>query len=244
MTGEGDKQYLLDLLVDGELRDDERRDLLAWCEREPDGWRRCALAFLEAQDWSKVLGDLSERAGAASEEPATIRAELPQVVHAESTQIQPTPTATHGVSTRRIRQWGTMLAMAASVALAFTLGQRMHDAGKAGRIVPDGVGGIRAVDDRGAPADRSPGPVRLVVGGSPGSGEIQLPVMPGDELGSDWLRTQPAAMPDDVRQALERLGHHVEQRRRLVPYRLDDGRRVLVPVDQVEVRPAESRNYQ
>jgi hypothetical protein len=118
----------------------------------------------------------------------------------------------------------------------------MHEAGKVERIAPDGVGGIHAVGDKGA--RDAGGPVRLVVAGLPGADEIQLPVMPGNELDGDWLRTQPAAMPDEVRQALERMGHHVEQRRQLVPYRLDDGRRVLVPVDQVEVRPARSRSYQ
>src|SRR5437660_1111223 len=44
-----DDDRLLDRLVDGELPDAERRKLLLKFEKEPDGWRRCALAFLEAQ---------------------------------------------------------------------------------------------------------------------------------------------------------------------------------------------------
>ena len=40
-----------DRLVDGELSEEERRELLAGLDAEPGGWRRCALAFLESQCW-------------------------------------------------------------------------------------------------------------------------------------------------------------------------------------------------
>lgn len=45
---------LLDRLVDGALPGDERRALFGRLELEPDGWRRCAMAFLEAQAWSEA----------------------------------------------------------------------------------------------------------------------------------------------------------------------------------------------
>ncbi|CAN5368629.1 hypothetical protein BH10PLA2_BH10PLA2_11960 [soil metagenome] len=45
----------LDRLVDGELSDNERIDVLRSLESEHDGWRRCALAFLEAQSWRQAL---------------------------------------------------------------------------------------------------------------------------------------------------------------------------------------------
>src|SRR5205823_4263901 len=44
-------EHLFDLLADGELTDESRRELLGRLDRESDGWRRCALAFLEAQAW-------------------------------------------------------------------------------------------------------------------------------------------------------------------------------------------------
>ena len=47
----------LDLLVDGELSEAERRELLQHMDEEPEGWRRCpALAFLEAHAGSRNLG--------------------------------------------------------------------------------------------------------------------------------------------------------------------------------------------
>jgi hypothetical protein len=49
---------LLDRLVDGELSDHERRELLLRLGTEPDGWRRCAVAFLEAQSWRATFRPL------------------------------------------------------------------------------------------------------------------------------------------------------------------------------------------
>lgn len=82
---------------------------------------------------------------------------------------------------------------------------------------------------------------KIVGRGSFGSQARGFPVVEND---GEWLPTRPAAVPDEVRRAFERLGHEVQHERRLVPYRLDDGRRVVVPVDQVQVRPVENRNYQ
>lgn len=234
------RQNLLDLLVDGELADDQRRELLAWCEREPDGWRRCALAFLEAQNWSQVFGNLT----APVRRPSTVRdsgaaTRSPDSPHAprEESLVRP--------ALWRPRQWGTMLAMAASVALAFTLGVWMRDAGAVRRFAPDGAA-MRLVENKsppqalqGRPEPGSPQTGVDAGGWSQAAGEIQLPV-----TADNWPMAEPSAMPDDVRRALERLGHRVEQRRQLVPYRLRDGRRVVVPVDQVEVQPVGNRSYQ
>jgi hypothetical protein len=48
-------QATLDRLVDGELDEATRASLLRALEREPDGWKRCALAFLEAQAWGAAV---------------------------------------------------------------------------------------------------------------------------------------------------------------------------------------------
>ena len=53
----------VDLLVDGELSEADRRELLLQLEHEPDGWRRCALAFLEAQCWKAELGQIARAGG-------------------------------------------------------------------------------------------------------------------------------------------------------------------------------------
>ena len=44
-----------DRLVDGELDEHERGELLAGLDKEPSGWRRCALVSLEAQCWKETF---------------------------------------------------------------------------------------------------------------------------------------------------------------------------------------------
>jgi hypothetical protein len=46
---------ILDQLVDGELDHQEYSRVLRRLEIAPDGWRRCALAFLEAQAWKRDI---------------------------------------------------------------------------------------------------------------------------------------------------------------------------------------------
>src|SRR5690606_35965751 len=49
-------QHLLDRLVDGELAPPEQQALLRHLDQIESGWRRCALAFVEAQVWKQELG--------------------------------------------------------------------------------------------------------------------------------------------------------------------------------------------
>jgi len=46
----------LDRLVDGRLDEDAYRELLCQIDADPDGWKQCALAFLEHQALEKELG--------------------------------------------------------------------------------------------------------------------------------------------------------------------------------------------
>lgn len=48
----------LDRLVDGELSERDRSALLRALDREPNGWKRCAIAFLEAQTWRQAAADV------------------------------------------------------------------------------------------------------------------------------------------------------------------------------------------
>ena len=108
-----------DRLVDGELSEAKRRELLAGLDNEPGGWRRCALAFLEAQCWKQAVGQALQASGGQTFLSAGDRQEcLPhQSPTADGTQSVP--------ATIKRSPWpsrtGTLLAMAASFLVALGL---------------------------------------------------------------------------------------------------------------------------
>jgi hypothetical protein len=67
---------MIDRLVAGSLPDAERRTLLLRLETEPDGWRQCALGFLEAQAWREAFAPLVPAAAPAAAQP-NLRADVP-----------------------------------------------------------------------------------------------------------------------------------------------------------------------
>ncbi|MCE5269095.1 MAG: hypothetical protein LLG00_14565 [Planctomycetaceae bacterium] len=223
----------LDRLVDGELSEKERRELLKSLEEEPGGWRRCALAFLEAQCWKESLGAMAREPRGEREGPPPSMQQ--PVARAEGR---------YSVWHRRI---ATATAMAASFLVALGLVTSMQRS----RVVEQ-PGGMDIATVKG-PANTSPAnqlaggngesasnPWRLVTLSTPGDGvspqrSIRVPAMERENVDEAWLRTLPSAIPDDVLRALARTGHEVQQRRELVPVPLQDGRRLVVPVDQVEV---------
>ena len=97
---------LLDRLVDGELGEADRRAVLVALDGEAGGWKRCALAFLEAQAWQEAARAESAQ-GAAPETTAPLS----------------------GPWHLRLRQ---IVAVAAAVAVAFCVGFASRGAGGAG----------------------------------------------------------------------------------------------------------------
>jgi hypothetical protein len=119
---------LLDRLVDGELGEADRRALLVALDRELDGWKRCALAFLEAQAWQEAARHESARRAA----PDTLA-------------------LASGPWRLRLRQ---IVAVAAAVAVAFCVGFASRGAGDSAtnRVVAQQVSTIdRPVAPSGAP---------------------------------------------------------------------------------------------
>lgn len=214
-----DDEHQLDLLVDGELAEDQRRELLARLEREPQGWRRCALAFLEAQSWRGSLRSMADRPAAAA----------PRIA-ARWMTVSP----------------GTWLAMAASFLLAFALGWGVKKGGDDGAAPgPASVAHVEPAPPRAPGAGARPAAaVTLVVDDATGRlVPVEIPLVEQDSLDERWLN-QPMAVPLEVQRALERMGHQVRQERQLVPVQLDGGRQGVVPVDRVEVVPVGTRTYQ
>jgi hypothetical protein len=242
-----DDERLVDLLVDGELEASERRDLLHRLDSTPDGWRRCALAFLESQAWRQAIG--SEVLGVAT---APASAGVAAVVASASKE-------------KGRRGWTraarSVLALAATILLAFGLGWLVREPGQ----ILDGIARLtRAashdVVSAGNPSSDAaksppseqllpPTPIRFVglltwkVSEDGTEREVTVPIVEGDAIDEEWLLRQPPAIPESMVRELERRGHKVAANRQLLSIDLEDGRRAVLPVDQLEVRVA-GRVYQ
>lgn len=263
--GADDKQ-LLDRLIDGELSPEARRDLLLRLEHETGGWRRCALAFLEAQSWGQDFRSLLK-------EPAGESSDGSVPVSAGNTASQPiiaVPASLTSNSTTP-RRWldraGTLLAIAASFVIAFGLGvasKRLPDAGgDAGMIAGHGAGAsttaiasAESVSPAGATspakadapaATAAPSELATTIGAALDAAAENRPEQAAEDS-PIWLPSgladeasllgdEPApAVPAYVRRALERSGHAIEQQQELWPVQLENGSHALLPVERVKVR--------
>lgn len=223
-------ERLLDLLVDGELEDARRRELLLRLDATPGGWRSCALAFLEAQSWRDELGAFAqERPKRAAAEPVARPAGFWSGLTAHA------------------------LAVAASFAIAFGLGAWSRG-GRQGEdpSKPSGT----AVAQNSQPTETTPphdaalrqlldqdGYMTLALGGVADgeSRQVRVPVMQDEFNPAMWH--QPVELPRDLLAELERNGQTVRQQRSYLPVQLQDGRRIIVPVDEVEIVPV-SQSFQ
>jgi hypothetical protein len=203
---------LLDRLVDGELGNDERAALLAALDAHPGGWRRCALAFLEAQAWQVSL------VATATESPAT-SPQRPRKL--------------------RLARYG---AVAAAFVVAFVAGfvTRGAPGSRASHAPQDAPYATQSGQTDPAPeATPRPAPARPSgpwAAALRGNSRVQLPVFEaGNADGADVSR-QPSALPEYVRKQLERQGYEVEGDRQLLSVALDDGRSVTVPVERLKYR--------
>jgi hypothetical protein len=231
-------EHLFDLLADGELPDEARRELLARLDREADGWRRCALAFLEAQAWRGETRSLVREATA----PVV---ENPVADNPAENSKQPKVQRSRSGSTWLRLSPGTLWAMAASFLIAFLLGIGWRggwgrtESGAQQETNQMANEPAKTPDAKVATASVLPEDLKLVVHG--GSQEtpsnIELPVFEAGNLDPFWLENRPSPMPADVVRELEQLGHQVKQQRRMMRVNLEDGRQMIVPVDQVEVVP-------
>jgi hypothetical protein len=239
----GEDQRLLDLLVDGELNDAERRELLLRLERSPDGWRRCAAAFLESQAWR------GEARALVSPQASS------QIPISASTPARPQPASL--VPARPFQIWMPVaLAAGLLVATTWVFWNRNPNVPVEGRGPKTGGTPVEMAGDPRAPrfvAPRDvspPDPVpsenlQLVVNGGPGGQRnVEVPLVDAAGMDEALFGQWSHALPPEIVRMLEQNGHQVVRERRLVPLNLGDGRRVVVPMDQVEIRPVNVQSFQ
>lgn len=246
----------LDRLADGALDAAERRALFGRLEGTPDGWRKCALALLEVRAWEHAL-----RAPRRDEPPLAVRgaaARQPtrQVVVPRPAQgPNPTGLPAGSGSARIALRW---FALAASVLVAFGIGrwERSFEPVAPEPLWPgDQIVQQPPLDDPSArhrvaasPISPSATPADMprqqrvyrVVFSDPLSGrEWEQSVVAEEREDLDYAGLAPTqpVVPPWLQAELQRQGQQVQQRRRLVAYPLEDGRQLVVPVDEVQISP-------
>jgi hypothetical protein len=227
---------LFDRLVDGELSADERRQLLASLDDRADGWRRCALAFLEAQSLRGALQFMVS--GPMASEPASVG------------RLTTLP-ALSG-RRRRASHAGAWLAAAAAVLVAFVAGLQWGGmwGPDADDLIADSSASPPTAD---APADveRLPaGPnadaITLVVRDDQGvPRRVHVPLVEGDDLGAPFDQS-PAWLNAAMREQLAEHGLDLNGRRRYAPLYFEQDDKIvpmMVPVDDAVITPVSRPVY-
>ncbi|RUL89375.1 hypothetical protein [Tautonia sociabilis] len=241
-----------DLLVDGSLPEAERRELLIRLDSSPDGWRRCALAFLEAQAWRAALGSIADRER-CDREPITpsphpgLRFRLAPVALAAGISLAAFLIGRASVGPERPRVDDHLAELPRSETVTPPTPDSRSDPS------PDPTDrSVAALDPAGQPDDpavseppiRAIGFLDLPTADDPEAPVVQLPVLSGPGIDDRWLRDQPPFVPARVWRDWKRQGFDVELQRRLVSVQLDDsGRYLTIPVDEVMLRSPPRTTY-
>jgi hypothetical protein len=207
----------IDRLVDGELSPTQRRELLLRLEEVDGGWRRCALAFLEAQAWGREL---------------------------RSVVASPPATATLAKTQNRAFPWRTAqwAVLAASLMVAFWLGGRTNSRTEKPLIAgntPNGVALPPPAEVR--PSEPiNPGDV-MTVWARDAQGVAQplhIPLVDADTVDKHLGVEFRSGMSPELKQKLEDRGYQVESRQRYAPLWLEQGQPLMLPVEDTRIVPA------
>jgi hypothetical protein len=237
------EQQWMDRLVDGELNESERLELLSRLDLEPGAWKRCAVTFLEAQMWQSSFRFASNKGNE--------RSLMPGRAHAPRKLVPPVLYA----------------AVAASLLTAFTLGWSLggrqgasafsnHMASNTGpatnALVPDSpsgnqASGIRPNESEGpgfAEKTASEKDLVLAKGASSADGS---PTQAGRAKegtgGKSGKEVAKSGLALPVVRAWERRGYQIEKEPQFVSVTTKDGRKLAVPVDAVRLRFIGDRIY-
>jgi hypothetical protein len=255
----GNDDVRFDRLVDGELNDTERHQLLALLDDEPGGWRCCALAFLEVQAWRQTMREVSRGAGAVTGENGCSGEPESQLLK----PAKPTPySASIGdghddKGSHRPSLIGLALAMGVCFLVAFFLGTEFRQ-----RWSPDRP--LAPLAKQQAPITtefpveatlpefeaQTPetgivpwGEATFVMDGD-GGREVDVPVFDLDPYSRQVLLEQSTAVFDDLHQALQRDGFEVRRNVRWSPVEMPGGQQMTVPIGEFEIRPISQRKVQ
>jgi hypothetical protein len=225
-----DDDAMFDRLVDGELSADERRTLLQSLEARSDGWRRCACAFLEAQSWGREFRQLLQRPGVSK--PEQLPANRPIGTRAAKPK-----------SLRRAMSWA---AIAACVVVAFSLGRIQPNGETPPGNVPLASAPVMVGESDDPQTDGANDPNALTLWVRNENGRVQpvrVPLMDADAVDRELGVQFRPGIPASVRSHLEDRGYQVESKRRYAPLWLENGQRMVLPVEDTKIVPVSQNVY-
>jgi hypothetical protein len=206
----------IDRLVDGELSPAERRALLLQLEDADGGWRRCALAFLEAQAWGREF-------------TSSVNAPPVMLSTAQSREDRPA---------LRVLQW---LALAASLLVAFWLGGRTRSPAELPLLAADNPAKNAISPPLAVPPVEPLNPDDVMtVWARDAQGVAQplhVPLVDADTVEKQLgVQFRPGMSPE-LKQQLEDRGYQVESRKRYAPLWLEQGQPLMLPVEDTRIVP-------
>lgn len=203
-------------LVAEELGEADRRELLLRLEETPDGWKRCALGFLEDQALRSTLGLAS-----TARELASLTLAVPATN--EKRKI-------HSGHLRYVAAMLTGLALIGS----YWLGRS-----SVGPLDRPGAVAAPPIASAAEPPPAPGRPVGFLSWSDPTMGELPariIPVIADTPTNERWARKRPDAISDYVRAQWERQGYRINEDHRLMAVDIGMGQRGAVPVDEVELQ--------
>lgn len=238
----------LDRMVDGELSDEQQQSLLKRLEGSSSGWRKLALAYVEAATFRTHF-------------TATSSLPAPVVATDHVTPFEVPETHSQAVPDRKAT---TSTVAAIAVLAVFGLGvwlgrtqiepsgQPLHiteenhspQSGVLEDSTPDESGTLIAGVPNHSEQESLPVPETVQVVFNDGQSDVlrvlDIPIADSDfsdasrQLDEFWNRDE-SAIPAELRAALEQSGHEISEFRDFWPAQLPDGRAVVIPVSQFHV---------
>lgn len=244
---------LIDKLVDGELREDDYRNVLQIIDQKPEGWRDCALAFLEAQALQKELGTLLENsefeeelvsALGAHQDDATNQSfydsEIPPSKFSGDTDFaQDEYTVERSARTRELIFNVFLPAAAASLVLGLSIGLFFF----VGKTGTDGEHAALPSKDPDEKRELDSPELTLVVNQGSKDNEVELPVYSANKLDPSIYKKN-GGVSSELVNYLRGKGFELDRQRQVLPMATEKGQQFLLPVEKLNIVPRNQKRFQ
>ncbi len=209
---------LLDRFADGELSPAEEQQLLASLDGSPDGWRRCALAMVEA----RVLG--RQMKGLVAPEQPTVAVAIKS------------PRGVAGPAWLALAA-GLLLGVGMTALVSSRAGDIEETSDPTSAPIAADLPSARPTEDAANVEPLDPGEaITLFVHDAQGQRRsLRVPLVDAAELNDRYGMEFQSAVSDDMRRDLEQNGYRLTTRQRYAPLYLEGGRPFVVPVEDTQI---------